>query len=352
MRRTWLPTFLVTVSSVAVAGAVGCVGQRDWVFDDEIDGGTASVEAGAAPVGDGGSSSGSVPEPVPSKVPEDAGADASGPVGSEGSHAVRGTVSGLAGSGLVLSLNGTTDLPVTANGPFAFPGTQPSGTSYEVKVKTPPSSPAQSCAVTGGAGVMGGADVQVTVSCATLGTVVINQKFDGVTAPALPAGWTSTVVAGGNQDGPWKTAATAPFSAPNVALIGSAPRVTDIVLDSPAISIVSSAAQVSFRNWYDLEDGGEGGVMEIKIGGGAFVDLVTAGGVVVEGGYPRTINLNYQSPIRGRAAWTGNSAGWIVSTLRLPPSAMGQSVVLRWRFASDASGKATDWRIDDVVVTN
>jgi len=83
-------------------------------------------------------------------------------------YAVGGTVSGLIGAGLVLEDNGGDDLPVAANGPFAFAGKVPSGQTFTVTVKAQPTSPAQSCAVMGGSGTMGSGDVtSVAVNCST-----------------------------------------------------------------------------------------------------------------------------------------------------------------------------------------
>lgn len=84
-----------------------------------------------------------------------------------GSFFVRGNVSGLAGSGLVLQNNAGDDLAISMDGPFAFATTVASGSTYEVSVLTQPSDPAQTCSVSSGGGVMGAADVtNVRVSCA------------------------------------------------------------------------------------------------------------------------------------------------------------------------------------------
>ncbi|WP_395706264.1 DUF2341 domain-containing protein [Casimicrobium huifangae] len=84
-------------------------------------------------------------------------------------YTVGGTVSGLTGSGLVLSLNaGAQTLPVAANGSFTFPIALTSGSNYAVTVQTQPSGPVQSCTLANGNGTIGGANVtNVTVTCAT-----------------------------------------------------------------------------------------------------------------------------------------------------------------------------------------
>ena len=84
-------------------------------------------------------------------------------------YTVGGSVSGLAGSGLVLSLNGGAQtLPVSANGAFTFPTAIASGSSYAVTVATQPSSPEQTCTVGAGTGTIGAANVtDVQVACTT-----------------------------------------------------------------------------------------------------------------------------------------------------------------------------------------
>jgi hypothetical protein len=84
-------------------------------------------------------------------------------------HSVGGTVSGLAGTGLVLQNNAGDDRSITANGTFTFATKVASGAAYAVTVKTQPTSPSQTCTVTNGTGTMGSADVTVTVACSTNG---------------------------------------------------------------------------------------------------------------------------------------------------------------------------------------
>src|ERR1700733_7488626 len=65
---------------------------------------------------------------------------------------IGGTVSNLAGSGLVFQNNGGNNLPVTANGSFTFTTAIDSGAAYAVTVLTQPSNPAQTCTVANGNG--------------------------------------------------------------------------------------------------------------------------------------------------------------------------------------------------------
>lgn len=84
------------------------------------------------------------------------------------SFSVGGSVSGLAGGGLVLQLNGAGDLPVSASGSFSFATKIQSGGNYAVTVKTQPAAPLQTCTVSSGLGTVGSADVtSVSVVCST-----------------------------------------------------------------------------------------------------------------------------------------------------------------------------------------
>jgi hypothetical protein len=96
--------------------------------------------------------------------------------------------------------------------------------------------------------------------------------------------------------------------------------------------------------------GYDGGVLEIKIGGGSFQDILAAGGSFVQNGYDHTIDGGFGSPIAGRQAWSGSSGGYVLTIAQLPAAANGQMVVLRWRMGSDSSNSGTGWRIDDVSV--
>ena len=94
-------------------------------------------------------------------------------------YTVGGGVSGLAGSGLVLSLNGTDNLPVSANGSFTFPSALADGSPYAVTVNTQPGTPAQLCTVANGVGVIAGANVtDVAVTC-QIDDTIFKDGFDG-----------------------------------------------------------------------------------------------------------------------------------------------------------------------------
>ncbi|HVY37900.1 MAG TPA: LamG domain-containing protein, partial [Polyangia bacterium] len=87
---------------------------------------------------------------------------------STNTYSVGGSLTGLTGSGLVLH-NGSDDLPVDATATtFTFPTKVASGAGFAVSVKTQPTSPSQTCMVTGGSGtIAAGNATSVTVNCTT-----------------------------------------------------------------------------------------------------------------------------------------------------------------------------------------
>src|ERR1019366_5583176 len=96
----------------------------------------------------------------------------------------------------------------------------------------------------------------------------------------------------------------------------------------------------------------DGGVLEIKIGTGSFTDIVTAGGSFLSGGYKSTIYTGYANPLAGRAAWSGNSGGFITTLVNLPAAASGQTVQLKWRCGTDNGNGSAGWWIDSVALVN
>jgi trimeric autotransporter adhesin len=82
-------------------------------------------------------------------------------------YTVTGTVTGLSGTGLVLTNKDGDDLSVNGNGSFAFATSIESGSTYEVKVKAQPTAPAQTCNVSSGRGVITGSNVtDIRIECA------------------------------------------------------------------------------------------------------------------------------------------------------------------------------------------
>ncbi|HSS22815.1 MAG TPA: carboxypeptidase regulatory-like domain-containing protein, partial [Pyrinomonadaceae bacterium] len=195
-------------------------------------------------------------------------------------------------------------------------------------------------------------------------TTTFSENFDGVTAPALPAGW---VTAATGVEVAWVTSATNPNSAPNDAFAPDVSNIGNTTLDTPTINVPAGGAQLTFRNLFNMEASGvtptrgfDGMVLEISINGGAFNDITTGGNAFIAGGYTRTIDATFGSPIAGRLAWSGLSGGttaaptYITSTINLPAAANGQPIKLRWRAATDNSAVAAGSagvRVDNIVIS-
>ncbi|WP_338865840.1 hypothetical protein [Myxococcus stipitatus] len=122
--------------------------------------------------------------------------------GERPSYAVGGTVSGLGEGAQVVLRNSQESLRVSANGAFAFTQKLARGASYSVTVKSAPER--ASCAVEGGSGTVGGADVtSVVVTCG------VNTYPVGGVVSGLPDG---SLLELRNNEGPVLTvSANGPF---------------------------------------------------------------------------------------------------------------------------------------------
>ena len=185
---------------------------------------------------------------------------------------------------------------------------------------------------------------------ATYPPVFFWETFDGVTAPALPAGW-KTAATGSQQ--PWVTSASAthPDSAPNNAFASAANNIGETELITPIIRLLEAFGPLAFENLFNLNAsttpsttarvGFDGMVLEISINGGAYTDIIAAGGHFNIGGYTHTISTEFGSPLAGRPAWSGLSGGttiaptYIYTEVDLPIAAKGQAIQLKWRLATD-----------------
>lgn len=180
------------------------------------------------------------------------------------------------------------------------------------------------------------------------------ENFDIVTPPVLPPNWTAINAI--NPDGIfWQTSDSGDpsppaESLPNAAWINDPDPISDKYLDSPAGTIdpIGSSALIFWNN-YALEDGFDGGVLEVSTdGGNTFQDILAAGGTFFQGGYNGTISTCCGNPLGGRQAWTGNSGGFVQAVVGDLPT--GVPIVLRWRMGSDSSGSSDGWRVDDIVI--
>ncbi|MBK7707550.1 MAG: VCBS repeat-containing protein [Acidobacteria bacterium] len=220
-----------------------------------------------------------------------------------------------------------------------------------------------------------GAEIVLTFSlndgAEDLGTVTIpiragrtrlafSENFDSANSPALPVGWTTSAT-GAQQN--WTTSVNQIQSPPNSAFSPDPNQIGLNELVSPGFPVVSPNAELEFRNWYELETTFlrnrlyDGSVLEIKIGAGVWQDIETAGGAFLTGGYDGVIDSCCSNPLAGRRGWSGRSgvnqiSEWITSKAKLPPSAAGNNVQLRWRVGTDIGTFRTGQFIDNISVTD
>ncbi|MGE5346129.1 MAG: S-layer homology domain-containing protein, partial [Acidithiobacillales bacterium] len=121
--------------------------------------------------------------------------------------------------------------------------------------------------------------------------------------------------------------------------------------------VQTAGARVTFRHRFDLDEGFDGGVLEVSspnINAGAFTDVTNAavGGSFLEGGYSTTLATGFGNPIGGRSAWTGTTFAEITTVVDLGSSVAGHTIQLRWRMATDSSFGGGGWWIDSISVVD
>lgn len=191
--------------------------------------------------------------------------------------------------------------------------------------------------------------------------VTFSEKFDAVTPPAVPIAWTVT---SGYAPMTFVTTASSSDSAPNSMFAADLPNCSgggcpttnggSTELTSPPIVVQVAASTMSFRHKYNTEPGFDGGVIEIRRGDALqpWEDILTAGGTFLQNGYNGTLGSSAPNPLGGRAAWSGDSGGYITTVIRLPQSAVGQVISLRWRFGTDNNTAPVGggWNVDSIQV--
>ncbi len=176
-----------------------------------------------------------------------------------------------------------------------------------------------------------------------------SENFDAVTAPQLPAGWTTASTGAGSN---FVTVTDFRESAPNALFAPNASAVGLSEITSPPVVVTGTRTILNFRHKYSIENTWDGGVLEIKIGSGEFQDILVAGGAFLSGGYTTTLNSS-PNPLAGRLAWSGaTQIEFLQTSVELPASAFGRSVQFRWRLGSNASFASLGWWIDSVTLEN
>jgi hypothetical protein len=197
------------------------------------------------------------------------------------------------------------------------------------------------------AGAAAGAEVALTVTCPPLAA----GRFADDLEPGAEPGWSvDTAVNESPVSAAWAVVEDAATTSPTHAWstdASAAAQVKDDRLVAPPVDL-TSGSRLTFWHRFDLEEGFDGGVLEISTDGGArWTDL---GPRLVAGGYNGTIsNGDNASPIPRRAAWTGSSGAMRRVEVDLGPFA-GPGRLVRWRLGCDfvTLEERSGWLVDDV----
>ncbi len=193
------------------------------------------------------------------------------------------------------------------------------------------------------------------------------EGFDTVTPTALPAGWTAPIDVGPNIPAQTSRGGSsgrrASHTPENHAVLPQGTVQADKSLVSAAVAIPDAAGvQLRFQHTYYFFTSGttyySGGVLEISINGGAFTDILAAGGSFAENGYTGTMSGNftgYNNPLAGRQGWVGFTSAiqllWRETVVDLPAAARGQNVQFRWRIGNtDFANFGDGWYVDTVSI--
>lgn len=159
---------------------------------------------------------------------------------------------------------------------------------------------------------------------------------------------------GGDAEDVWTVARTAMGAHVEGADV---PYRSDTSIVTPALVVhPTDPFVVAFQHRYRFEvDMGalwDGGLLEISVDGGAFVDV----SAYVDPGYDGMITNepDAESPIIGRAVYGGQSASYPALepvTLDFGTALAGKTVRLRFRIGTDVAAGDEGWRIDDLAVT-
>ncbi len=196
--------------------------------------------------------------------------------------------------------------------------------------------------------------------------IAFRENFDHTPQARLPLRWTRSAAGNTNMpDAPrnWRISMARAASGSKSVFSPDLNQVGVGEMVSPVFLLSTPNARLTFQNWYDLETTFlrnrlyDGSVLEIKVGDNSFTDIVAAGGAFESGGYDGTIDSCCSNPLGGHMGWSGRSgvnqtSEFITTAVRLPASAAGQKVQLRWRIGTDVGTFREGQYIDDILITD
>jgi hypothetical protein len=166
-----------------------------------------------------------------------------------------------------------------------------------------------------------------------------------VTGSSIPASWTTTATPTNNL---WTVSSAQSKSPPNSFFTSNLTTTNDQRLfTTNSMALPANPVNLTFWGYINSEQSWDGGVVEISTNGGTnWTDL---GSNMTSGGYNGSL-LSSPNPLSGRQAFTGNSSGFVKTTVNLAPYANQANVKFRFRFGSDGSVGGVGWYVDDILI--
>jgi hypothetical protein len=187
-------------------------------------------------------------------------------------------------------------------------------------------------------------------------TVVLAEYFDGVVPPALPAGWSSTTLAG--TFNPWRTSLAFAASGANSVFCADIATTSHNELQSPAIVIPAGTEYVrveldeTHNNELDTERRAwDGGVMRLLVNGTRYF---SGGAGNMYPFYPWQMNRSSaaENPLHDLACWSGDTTPDFTHYATDFLDLGGQTIRVVLGMSTDSAiGTATGQFVDNIEVT-
>lgn len=189
---------------------------------------------------------------------------------------------------------------------------------------------------------------------------LLSEQFDGVVAPALPAGWTTTTLSG--TANLWETSTLYSSSGPNAAYCADIGTASLNRLWSPVINVPADCdlLDVTFEVTHDLEDAGgstrmawDGALLKVLIGGSQ-TELAGAFSYDFQPFYPNQIYRMSgvdANPLQDLACWSGDVTPNFSNVHLQFPGLAGQQIQLLWEVGTDGYiGTSSGMFVDNLDV--
>jgi hypothetical protein len=170
---------------------------------------------------------------------------------------------------------------------------------------------------------------------------LLDEQLTGTSIP-------STLTASSTTANTWTVSNVQSQSAPNALFTNNAATASDQKLETTnAIALGNGTSSLSFYHSFNTQSKTDGGLVEISTNNGTtWLDLTNR---ITNGYYNSLLGTTGANPLANRNAWSGNSGGFIKSSINLSSYA-SQSVKLRFRFGSNSTVGGNGWFVDDVLL--